>query len=117
MGYKDLVKSSSSTPEMQAYPRDAAGTPRDILAAGYMGNCGGFFQQYLSGGDRNVRDKAYLTEGNIQAAAELAASAGRNGRTVTQEVLNFYNTVPFPCMALFQPRDRAGLKEVMELFR
>ncbi|MBP5726823.1 MAG: aldo/keto reductase, partial [Clostridia bacterium] len=104
-------------PEMQAWHREIAGTPRDVLAAGYMGNCGGFFQQYLSGGDRNVREKAFLTDGNRKAAAEIAAAAEKKGRTVTQEVLDFYTTVPFPCMALFAPRDTAGLAEVMEVFR
>lgn len=103
--------------EMQDYHQAIAGTDHDLLAAGYMGNCGGFFQQYLSGGDEMVRDQACLTEGNRQAAEKLAESAAKNGRTITQEVLNFYNTLPFPCLALFGPRNREGLLEGMEVFR
>ena len=103
--------------EMQAYHREIKGKPYDILAAGYMGNCGGFFQQYLSGGEENVRDKSYLTGSNRKLAEELAESAAANGRSITQEVFGFYNTLEFPCMALFGPRDSKGLLEVMEVFR
>ena len=103
--------------EMQAYHREIAGTPYDILAAGYMANCSGFFQQYLSGGDENVRETTYLTDANRKIAEELTASAAASGRSITQEVLNFYNTLDFPCLALFGPRNSQGLLEAMEVFR
>ena len=70
--------------EMQAYHREIKGKPYDILAAGYMGNCGGFFQQYLSGGEENVRDKSYLTGSNRKLAEELAESAAANGRSISE---------------------------------
>ena len=82
-----------------------------------MGNCGGFFQKYLSGGEDSVRDDRYLTDSNRRVVEKLAESAEANGRTITQEVLNFFNTLGFPCMALFGPRDSRGLLEVMEVFR
>ena len=81
-----------------------------------MANCGGFFQQYISSGGKKVRDKSYLTEGNILIAEELKQRCENNGTTVTQEVLAFYKTLDFPCMALIGPRDSAGIIEAMKIF-
>lgn len=107
--------------EMQAYHKEIAGTAHDILAAGYMAIASGFFQKYLAGEEENVRSNpylnVYLTDRNLQIAAELAASAAANGRTITQEVLNFFNTLDFPCLALFGPRNSEGLLEAMAAFR
>ena len=50
--------------QMQIYHRNLQNSSMDILCAGFSGNCGGFFQQYLKGGADAVRDKTYLTPKN-----------------------------------------------------
>ena len=64
--------------QMQIYHRNLQNSSMDILCAGFSGNCGGFFQQYLKGGADAVRDKTYLTP-----------------------------KTDFPCIGLFGPRDVA----------
>lgn len=102
--------------QMQSYHKEIAGSNHDILAAGFMSNCGGFFQQYISGGAKMVRDETYLTEGNIEIARDIERRCKENNTTVTQEVLSFYKTLDFPCMALFGPRDPEGIIEALSVF-
>lgn len=57
--------------QMQIYHRNLQNSSMDILCAGFSGNCGGFFQQYLKGGADAVRDKTYLTPENIKKAEQI----------------------------------------------
>lgn len=102
--------------QMQIYHRNLQNSSMDILCAGFSGNCGGFFQQYLKGGADAVRDKTYLTPENIKKAEQIHADASANGTTILQEVLSFYRKTDFPCIGLFGPRDAAGIAEAMKGF-
>lgn len=86
------------------------------LAAAYFGNCGGFFQQYLEGGEAAVRDKAYLTDGNRSVAQRISQLTQKYGITVLQVVLGFFTQLEFPCLPLFGPRNAENLKAAMEIF-
>ena len=102
--------------QMQIYHRNLQNSSMDILCAGFSGNCGGFFQQYLKGGADAVREKTYLTPENIKKAEQIHADASANGTTILQEVLSFYRKTDFPCIGLFGPRDAAGIAEAMKGF-
>ncbi len=86
------------------------------LAAAYFGNCGGFFQQYLEGGETAVRDTAYLTEGNRATARRISELTQKYGVSILQVVLGFFTQLDFPCLPLFGPRNAENLKEAMEIF-
>lgn len=103
--------------EMQDYHKSISQTDHDILAAGYSSICGGFFHQYITGGESAVKDKTFLSEENIKIAEEIRRKTIENNTTITQEVLAFFKTLDFPCLALFHPRNSAGLLEAMKVWK
>ncbi len=97
-------------PEMRAYHKEHP----EILATAYSGTAVGFFFQYIEGGEKAVRDRAYLTEANIEIAKQIEKSAKEKGNPLLQEVLGYFKTLDHACIPLFTPRNEAGILEAMQ---
>lgn len=87
-----------------------------LLASAFSGNCGGFFHQYLTGGEKAVKDPSYLTPENIKCAEIVSFIAKKYDLTYTQVVMAYFMQLPFACLPLFSPRDAQSIQEVMKVF-
>lgn len=84
------------------------------LAIPYFGMCSGFFHKLASGGIEAVKDNMYCTPGNIEVMHRLDKICSDTGASLTQAVLGFFFTQPFPAVPLAGASSVEHLKEAME---
>ena len=74
------------------------------LAMPYMGVASGFFHIFAAKGEDGVSGNPYYTPRNIIVAERCMHLIKKYGATMSQIVLGFFTTQPFPCVPLYGPK-------------